>query len=108
MDKYVISIDKGLKKAGLIRLFDNKYLKEFVKILIPYEEEVKYQSIINAYKEIGMSFIYDYDDIENVNPTIFVDDTELLVNKEFINNNLDNNMSFDKMNIKLVVKIKEE
>jgi len=108
MDKYVIRIDKGLKKAGLIRLFDNKYLKEFVKILIPYEEEVKYQSIINAYKEIGMSFIYDYDDIENVNPTIFVDDTELLVNKEFINNNLDNNMSFDKMNIKLVVKIKEE
>ena len=55
-----------------------------------------------------MSFIYDYDDIENVNPTIFVDDTELLVNKEFINNNLDNKMSFDKMNIKLVVKIKEE
>ena len=108
MDKYVIRIDKGLKKAGLIRLFDNKYLKEFVKILIPYEEEVKYQSIINAYKEIGMSFIYDYDDIENVNPTIFVDDMELLVNKEFINNNLDNNMSFDKMNIKLVVKIKEE
>ncbi len=108
MDKYVIRIDKGLKKAGLIRLFDNKYLKEFVKILIPYEEEVKYQSIINAYKEIGMSFIYDYDDIENVNPTIFVDDMELLVNKEFINNNLDNNMSFDKLNIKLVVKIKEE
>ena len=63
---------------------------------------------ISAYKEIGMSFIYDYDDIENVNPTIFVDDMELLVNKEFINNNLDNKLSFDKMNIKFVVKNKEE
>ena len=28
--------------------------------------------------------------------------------KEFINNNLDNQISFDKMNIKLVVKNKEE
>lgn len=108
MDKYVIKIDKGLKKAGLLRLFDNKYLKEFVKILVPYEEEIKYQNLIKDYKEIGMSFIYKYDSIDNVNPTMFVNDMELLVNKEFINNNLDNQISFDKMNIKLVVKNKEE
>lgn len=55
-----------------------------------------------------MSFIYKYDSNENVNPTMFVNDMELLVNKEFINNNLDNQISFDKMNIKLVVKNKEE
>lgn len=108
MDKYVIKIDKRLKKAGLLRLFDNKYLKEFVKILVPYEEEIKYQNLIKDYKEIGMSFIYKYDSNENVNPTMFVNDMELLVNKEFINNNLDNQISFDKMNIKLVVKNKEE
>lgn len=108
MDKYVIKIDKGLKKTGLLRLFDNKYLKEFVKILVPYEEEIKYQNLIKDYKEIGMSFIYKYDSNENVNPTMFVNDMELLVNKEFINNNLDNQISFDKMNIKLVVKNKEE
>lgn len=108
MDKYVIKIDKGLKKAGLLRLFDSKYLKEFVKILVPYEEEIKYQNLIKDYKEIGMSFIYKYDSNENVNPTMFVNDMELLVNKEFINNNLDNQISFDKMNIKLVVKNKEE
>ena len=108
MDKYVIKIDKGLKKARLLRLFDNKYLKEIVKILVPYEEEIKYQNLIKDYKEIGMSFIYKYDSIDNVNPTMFVNDMELLVNKEFINNNLDNQISFDKMNIKLVVKNKEE
>lgn len=108
MDKYVIKIDKGLKKTGLLRLFDNKYLKEFVKILVPYEEEIKYQNLIKDYKEIGMSFIYKYDSNENFNPTMFVNDMELLVNKEFINNNLDNQISFDKMNIKLVVKNKEE
>ena len=108
MDKYVIKIDKGLKKDGLLRLFDNKYLKEFVKILVPYEEEIKYQNLIKDYKEIGMSFIYKYDSNENINPTMFVNDMELLVNKEFINNNLDNQISFDKMNIKLVVKNKEE
>lgn len=108
MDKYIIKIDKGLKKVGLLRLFDNKYLKEFVKILVPYEEEIKYQNLIKDYKEIGMSFIYKYDSNDNVNPTMFVNDMELLVNKEFINNNLDNQISFDKMNIKLVVKNKEE
>lgn len=108
MDKYVIKIDKGLKKARLLRLFDNKYLKEIVKILVPYEEEIKYQNLIKDYKEIGMSFIYKYDSNDNVNPTMFVNDMELLVNKEFINNNLDNQISFDKMNIKLVVKNKEE
>lgn len=108
MDKYVIRINKNLKKAGLVRLFDNKYLKEFVKILIPYDEEVKFQNIISDYKEIGMSFIYEYDEIENVNPTMFVNDMELLVNKEFVNNNLDNALSFDKMGIKLIVKNREE
>ena len=55
-----------------------------------------------------MNFIYKYDSNDNVNPTMFVNDMELLVNKEFINNNLDNQISIDKMNIKLVVKNKEE
>lgn len=108
MDKYVIRVSKTLKKAGVLRLFDNKYLKEFVKILIPWEDEVQYEKIIKDYKEIGVGFIYDYKNNEDVNPTIFVNDMELLVNKEFINNNLENQLSFEKMNIKLVVRNKED
>lgn len=108
MDKYVIKIDNTLKKAGVIRLFDNKYLKEYVKILIPYEDEVKYQNLISIYKDIGIDFLYEYNNIENINPTMFVNDMNLLVNKEFIENNKDNELSFEKMNIKLVVKNREE
>ena len=108
MDKYVIRVSKTLKKAGVLRLFDNKYLKEFVKILIPWEDEVQYEKIIKDYKDIGIDFIYDYKNVEDVNPTIFVNDMELLVNKEFINNNLENQLSFEKMNIKLVVRNKED
>lgn len=108
MDKYLIRIKKDMKKASLVKFFDNEYLKEFIKILVPYDKEIEYQSIISDYKEIGMNFIYEMDIDEEIEPTSLVNDMELLVSKEFVKNNENNQMSFDKMNIKLVVKNKEE
>lgn len=108
MDKYLIRINKDMKKAGLVKFFDNEYLKEFIKILVPYDKEIEYQSIISDYKEIGMNCIYEMDIDEEIEPTSLVNDMELLVSKEFVKNNENNQMSFDKMNIKLVVKNKEE
>ncbi len=108
MDKYIIRINKDMKKTSLVRFFDNRYLKEFVKILVPYNEEIKYQNIINDYKEIGMKFIYEMDNNEEIEPTSLMNDMELLVSREFIKNNENNQMSLNKMNIKLVVKNKEE
>lgn len=108
MDKYLIRINKDMKKASLVKFFDNEYLKEFIKILVPYDKEIEYQNIINDYKEIGMNFIYEMDIDEEIEPTSLVNDTQLLVSKEFVKNNANNQMSFEKMNVKLVVKNKEE
>lgn len=108
MDKYLIRINKDMKKASLVKFFDNEYLKEFIKILVPYDKEIEYQSIISDYKEIGMDCIYEMEIDEEIEPTSLVNDMELLVSKEFVKNNENNQMSFDKMNIKLVVKNKEE
>lgn len=108
MDKYLIRINKDMKKASLVKFFDNEYLKEFIKILVPYDKEIAYQNIINDYKEIGMNFIYEMDIDEEIEPTSLVNDMQLLVSKEFVKNNANNQMSFEKMNVKLVVKNKEE
>jgi hypothetical protein len=108
MDKYLIRINKDMKKASLVKFFDNEYLKEFIKILVPYDKEIEYQSIMSDYKEIGMDCIYEMEIDEEIEPTSLVNDMELLVSKEFVKNNENNQMSFDKMNIKLVVKNKEE
>ena len=108
MDKYLIRINKDMKKASLVKFFDNEYLKEFIKILVPYDKEIEYQNIINDYKEIRMNFIYEMDIDEEIEPTSLVNDMQLLVSKEFVKNNANNQMSFEKMNVKLVVKNKEE
>lgn len=108
MPSYVIRVNKYLKKANIVRKLNNKYLKEQIKILVPFEKEVEYQPYIKDLKEIGMSFIYELEETKNVEPTIFMNDTQILVDKEFIKNNLDNENSFKKMNIKLIVKNKEE
>ena len=76
--------------------------------MIPFEHEVEYQTHIKDLKEIGMSFIYELEETKNVDSTIFMDDTLVLVDKEFIKNNLDNENSFKKMNVKLIVKNKED
>lgn len=108
MDKYLIRINKDMKKASLVRFFDNKYLKGFVEILVPYDKEIEYQNIINDYKEIGMNFIYEMEIDDEIEPTSLVNGMNLLVSKEFVKNNENNQMDFEKKNIKLVVKNKEE
>ncbi len=108
MPTYVVRVNKDFKKSSLLKFFDNEYIKEYVKILIPWEDEIKYQNIIKEYKDIDVKFIYEFSKTDNVESTIFVNNMELLVDKEFINNNLDNKLAFDKMNLKLIVKNKEE
>ena len=52
--------------------------------------------------------IYEMDIDDEIEPTSLVNDMELLVTKEFVKNNANNKLSLDKMNVKLVVKNKEE
>ena len=108
MDKYVVRINKDMKKVSTLKLFDNEYFQEFVYILVPYDEEINYEAIIKEYKDIGIKFIYEMDTDEEVDATSLLNDMNLLVSKEFIRNNQNNQISFDKMNIKLIVKNKED
>lgn len=108
MPKYMVKINKSMKKLNISKFFHDNYIKEFVSILIPYEEEVDYQKIINNYRTNEVEVIYDYYDTANINSTIFEDNTKYLVKKEFLINNLDNKNNFMKMNINFIVKNKEE
>lgn len=108
MPKYMVKINKSMKKLNISKFFHDNYIKEFVSILIPYEEEVDYQKIINNYRTNEVEVIYDYCDTANINSTIFEDNTKYLVKKEFLINNLDNKNNFMKMNINFIVKNKEE
>lgn len=108
MPNYVIRVNKYLKKANIVRKLNNKYLKEYIKVLVPFEKEIEYQPFIKDIKEANVKFIYELEETKNVEATIFMDDTELLVDKEFVKNNLDNENSFKKMNVKLIVKNKED
>ena len=108
IDKYLIKINKDMKKTSVIKFFDNEYLKNFIKILVPYNEEIDYENIINDYKQIGINFIYEIDIDEEIEPTSLKNNIELLVSKDFVKNNENNQMVFAKRNIELVVKNKEE
>ena len=75
---------------------------------MPYDEEIDYEAIIKAYKDIGIGIIYEMNSDEEIDATSLMNDLTLLVSKEFIKNNQNNQISFDKMNIKLIVKNKED
>lgn len=108
MGTYLIRMNKELKKAGMVRMLDDPYLKEYVKILVNLEEEIEYQNIINTYKDIGVGIVYQVDNDAEINVTSLEDGIELLVSNEFIKNNQVNELNFEKNSIKLVVKNKEE
>lgn len=108
MNHYVINIDNAMKKVGIIRMFDNNYLKEFVSIKVLLDDEIKYNNIIKSYKDIGFNIIYEVTSSEEVDPTTLADGTTLLVSREFLVGNKNNEEVFKKMDIKLIVKNKED
>lgn len=108
MNHYVINIDNAMKKVGIIRMFDNNYLKEFVSIKVLLDDEVKYNNIIKSYKDIGFNIIYEVTSSEEIDPTTLADGTTLLVSREFLAGNKNNEEAFKKMDIKLIVKNKED
>lgn len=108
MGIYLVDICKTLKKPSVLKLFDSKYIKPFIKILVPWNESVNYQNIIRDYTNQKIDIIYEYDEVANINSKIFLEETNLLVNQEFLDNNLDNQLEFEKKKIKFVVKNKED
>ena len=109
MGFYVIDADELLtKKKSFIKYFDNKYLKEYIKIYISYEDESKYISLINNLNNMGIKILYYSNKNENVDDTYFTNNMEVAVSRKFINSNQDNMEKWNKNNVSLIVKNKEE
>ena len=108
MPRYFVNINKEMKRASVIRYFNNPYIKEHVSVLVPYDEEINYQEVLEKYKENEVSIVYQYDNTENINSSILENDMELLVDKEFILNNKDNENNFKRMGVSFIIRNKEE
>ena len=106
---YLIKMNDFLnKRPNILKEFDNQYLKKYIKILVNVDDESKYIDSLNTIKEMGFNLIYEYLNNENVNENKFTYDMEVIVNKEFIENNKENEYTWEKNNIKFVIKNKED
>ena len=109
MGYYIIKADDIIaRKNTFVKLFNNKYIKEYIRIYVPYEEESNYISLINTFSNIGIKILYSSNKKENVADTYFANNMEVAVSKEFINNNQDNLEKWAKDNVILMTKNKEE
>lgn len=106
---YLLRINDAMqKKNSLLKVFANKYLKQYVKILVPLEKEVDYNEAINAINKMGISIIYEYLNNDNVNENKFDYNSEVIVNGEFLEHNAENKYTWDKFGVKFVLKNKED
>lgn len=105
---HLIKIDKVFKRSVFNKYLDNEYIKKYTKVLVSLKEESEYQNIISEYKNLGIGVVYEINSDEEISTDTLINDIELLVSSEFVKNNEVNKLAFDKKNIKLVVKNKEE
>ena len=109
MINYLVPVNKILKKRpGLLKNFDNGYIKSYMKLLVNTKDEAEYNDLLNEARKMGLRIIYEYDEVENVNSDIFTYDMEIIVNNEFLKNNEENMYEWNKNNIKFVIKNKED
>ena len=109
MINYLVPVNKILnKKPNLLKIFNNGYIKSYMKLLVNINEEAEYNDLLNEARKLGIKIIYEYDGVENVNSDIFTYDMEIIVRREFIDNNEENKYEWNKNNIKFVIKNKED
>lgn len=106
---YLISMDDTLnKKSSLLKVFDNKYLKDFVKVLVPIASEADYLDALNSIRSMGINIIYEHLGAEEVNENKFTYDMEVIVPGEFLKNNAEHEYTWNKNGVKFVIKNKED
>ena len=109
MINYLVPVNKILnKKSNLLKIFNNGYIKSYMKLLVNINEEAEYNDLLNEARKLGIKIIYEYDGVENVKSDIFTYDMEIIVRREFIDNNEENKYEWNKNNIKFVIKNKED
>lgn len=108
MGTYLIEADDILsKKPGLLKQFNNRYYKDYVKLFINYEDDAKYIPLTSAYLNSGGKVLYHYDGDEAVVDNFFTSDMEVLVSAEFMKNNQENLEKWKKNNVNFIVVNKE-
>lgn len=106
---YLIPLDNVLsKKISLLNPFTQKYLNKYVSILVPLEKETDYNEEIGKINKMGINIIYEYLESGNVNENKFTYDMEVIVLPEFLDNNLENEYTWDKNGIKFISRNKED
>lgn len=109
MINYLVPVNSILKKKkNLLKIFDNSYIKGYMKLLVNTKDEAEYNDLLNDARKLGIKIIYEYDGVDNVNADIFTYDMEIIVRQEFIDNNKENAYEWQKNNIKFVIKNKED
>ena len=106
---HLIVLDKTLnKKITLLKEFDNKYLKDYVKVLVPFEHMADYLEAINYIEKLGIKIVYEYSGVENVKENKFERGTEIIVTDEFLRNNAENEYLWKQSGVKFVIRNKED
>ncbi len=108
MPKYLIRINRTMKKISVSKFFYEEYIKDFVEILIPWEEKDSYEKTINGLEKNNVGVIYEYLEDDKIDSSTFIDNSRYLVSRKFLVNNLENKSDFEARNITLIVKNKEE
>lgn len=109
VNTYLIKLDEVLnRKPNLLKVFDDKYFKEHIKVLVPLNKEVEFNDTINAISKMGINILYEYDEAGNVNEDKFTYDMEVIVPEGFLDNNAENKYTWDKNGVKFVSKNKED
>lgn len=108
-NRYLIKLDDTIaKKTSILKVFDNKYSKRYIKVLVPLEKEVDYNDSLNEIRKMDIGIIYEFLTDENVNENKFTYDMEVIVLDGFIKNNQENQYTWDKNGVKFVIKNKED
>ena len=109
MGCYLIKADELLKKKpSLLNIFNSKYYKDFIRLLINYEEDNEYNDLANSFINNGGKVLYVYEGTEAVIDNFFTSDLEVLVYEEFMKNNQENINKWESNNVKFVVRNKED
>ena len=112
LDIAIASLHPPCINAGTIEENTNAYVKvcenKYVSILVPLEKETDYNEEIGKINKMGINIIYEYLESGNVNENKFTYDMEVIVLPEFLDNNLENEYTWDKNGIKFISRNKED
>ena len=109
MGIYLIKADDILnKKPALLKRFNNKYYKDYIRLFINYEEDANYLQLTSEFTSYGGKVLYYYDGVDPVIDNFFTSDLDVLVSDEFMKNNQENIEKWEKNNVRFVIKNKED